>query len=70
MTNNESDLLREMVNVNWDMKQAQEKGYWTEAFHLNNKLNDIRGSLIKSMGKDAFDKLMDMGRKMFAPITS
>ena len=64
MTNEQSQILRKLINANW------------EADNTNNSYHDrdiarqeyynLKRELIDSMGADAYNEFMEVGRMMFA----
>ena len=67
MTESQSNQLREIINLNWDLSQ-ETNGVkkWEMAQELNNKKKALR----EDMGHEEYDRFMENGRKMFAPKNS
>ena len=64
MTAKESQILRELIDKNWDFTNEEDiKKKW----ELGIKVSELKKQLQDSMGKKEFDNFMDNGRKMFAP---
>ena len=64
MTAKESQILRELIDKNWDFTQEKDV---TKKWEIGLKVSELRKKLQDSMGKEEYDKFMDNGRKMFAP---
>ena len=71
LTEKASQLFRELVDVNWEMKEYQEKNKMSPDFFkgllkLNDEYSRIQQELIEEMGEDHYNHFIAMGRKMFA----
>jgi hypothetical protein len=64
MTAKESQILRELIDKNWDFTNEQDI---TKKWEIGLKVSELKKKLQDSMGKAEYDKFMDNGRKMFAP---
>jgi hypothetical protein len=64
MTAKESQILRELIDKNWDFTNEKDV---TKKWEIGLKVSELRKKLQDSMGKEEYDKFMDNGRKMFAP---
>jgi hypothetical protein len=64
MTAKESQILRELIDKNWDFTNEKDV---TKKWEIGLKVSELKKKLQDSMGKEEYDKFMDNGRKMFAP---
>jgi hypothetical protein len=64
MTAKESQILRELIDKNWDFTNEKDIA---KKWEIGLKVSELRKKLQDSMGKEEYDKFMDNGRKMFAP---
>jgi hypothetical protein len=65
LTEKQSTLLREVIDLNWEFTHETD---WTKKWNMAKELNNKKKELRDDMGSDEYDKFMDNGRKMFAPL--
>jgi hypothetical protein len=70
MTNEQSAIFRKVLDTNWEVKELTEAGKWKEAMEKINAHNDAVKELKESMGEEEYNKFINTGRRMFAPIGS
>ena len=68
MTNEQSAIFRKVLDTNWQVKELTESGNWNEARLKSKEHNEAVEELKTSMGEREYDKFINMGRKMFAPL--
>ena len=68
MTNEQSAIFRKVLDTNWELKELTESGNWNEARLKSKEHNEAVEELKTSMGEREYDKFINMGRKMFAPL--
>jgi len=68
MTNEQSAIFRKVLDTNWEVKELTESGNWNEARLKSKEHNEAVEELKTSMGEREYDKFINMGRKMFAPL--
>jgi len=67
MTQSQSNQLREIIDLNWDLShEVNPVKEWEMAQELSNKKKALR----EDMGHEEYDRFMENGRKMFAPANS
>jgi len=64
MTPKESQILRELIDKNWEFNKEQNI---IKKWDIGLKVSELKKKLQDSMGKVEYDKFMDNGRKMFGP---
>lgn len=64
MTDSQRELFSEIVDLNFEISEA-ESIILHKKYELNSKLNDLKGS----MGDEEYNKFMNKGKAMFAPIS-
>jgi hypothetical protein len=64
MTEKQSKLFSEIVDLNWDFENSED---WKEKIELAGKLSEKKKELIEDMGQNAYDRFIATGREMFAP---
>jgi len=64
MTESQSKLFREVLDLNWDFENSTD---WTDKIELANKLSVKKKELAADMGQEAYDEFIETGRRMFAP---
>ena len=64
LTDEQRLLFREILDLNWDFTHNSNL---SEKFELAKKLNEKKKELKTSMGEEAYDKFINLGREMFAP---
>jgi hypothetical protein len=64
MTDTQHKIFREILDLNWDMKQETNP---TKKLELLGKLTQKKIDLKKDMGEVEYNRFMDAGAKMFAP---
>jgi hypothetical protein len=67
MTNAQSALFSKLVDLNWEIDQLFMQGKASEAFKLSDQYIETERALIEDMGREAYDRFIEMGRQMFAP---
>ena len=65
MTETQRVMFREVIDLNWDMKQETNL---VRKFELAQELGAAKERLKMDMGKEAYDQFIETGRRMFAPI--
>lgn len=63
MNNYELTLLKDIIDVNWDLSNAQVSRASKDA--LITRLNDLTNELAEQMGVEAYHQFMLNGREMF-----
>ena len=64
MTNYQSTLLSQILDVNWDISTANVSQVSKDA--LITRLNELTTELAEHMGEEAYNSFMLNGKKMFA----
>lgn len=64
MTAKESEILRRLIDRNWDFTHEKNS---IKKLEIAKEVAVLKAKLIESMGKEAYEKFMDTGRRMFAP---
>jgi hypothetical protein len=64
MTNYQSTLLSQILDVNWDISTAEVSQVSKDA--LITRLNELTTELAEHMGEEAYHQFMLNGQKMFA----
>jgi hypothetical protein len=64
MTESQSNQLREIIDLNWNISHEANP---VKKWDMVNELNDKKRVLRDDMGHEEYDRFMDNGRKMFAP---
>ena len=65
MTEKQRVMFREVIDLNWDMKQETNL---VRKFELAQELGAAKERLKMDMGDAAYDQFIETGRRMFAPI--
>ena len=65
MTETQQVMFREVLDLNWDMKQETNL---MRKIELAKKLGAAKERLKMDMGDAAYDQFIETGRRMFAPI--
>lgn len=65
MTETQRVMFREVLDLNWDMKQETNI---SRKFELAKELGAATERLKMDMGEEAYDQFIETGRRMFAPI--
>jgi len=65
MTETQRVMFREVIDLNWDMKQETNL---VRKFELAQELGAAKERLKMDMGDAAYDQFIETGRRMFAPI--
>ena len=68
MTNEQSAIFRKVLDTNWEVKELSEAGKWREAMEKSKEHHAAVKELKESMGEAEYNKFIDTGRKMFAPV--
>lgn len=65
LTEEQRVIFREILDLNWEFShtEANSSVKWDIARKLNQKKKDLK----RSMGDEAYEKFMNMGKEMFAP---
>lgn len=71
LTEKASQLFRELVDVNWEIKEHSEAMddntiSIDTLIRLNKRYVNVQQELIEEMGEDHYNYFIAMGRKMFA----
>ena len=64
MTQKQSEMLREIIDLNWEASQEKDV---LKKFEMYNELSKKRKALRDDMGHEEYDEFMENGRRMFAP---
>ena len=64
MTAKESQILRELIDKNWDFTNEKDI---TKKWEIGLQVSKLKKDLQDSMGKEEYDKFISNGQKMFAP---
>ena len=64
MTNYESTLLRQIIDVNWDIQTAEVSRVSKDA--MITRLEELTNELMEQMGEEQYHEFMLNGQKMFA----
>ena len=67
MTTKQSNILSQIIDTNWEVKQLTIAGDWDAARKKVIEHNGHVEKLKKSMGEKEYDQFINMGRRMFAP---
>ena len=65
MTETQRVMFREVIDLNWDMKQETNL---VRKFELAQELGAAKERLKMDMGDAAYEQFIETGRRMFAPI--
>lgn len=65
MTETQRVMFREVLDLNWDMKQETNL---SRKFELAQELGAATERLKMDMGEEAYEQFIETGRRMFAPI--
>jgi hypothetical protein len=65
MTEEQSKLFREILDLNWEFTHELD---WGNKWDLAKELAAKKHALKEMMGTKEYDKFMENGRKMFAPL--
>ena len=65
MTETQRVMFREVIDLNWDMKQETNLA---RKFELAQELGAAKERLKMDMGAAAYEQFIETGRRMFAPI--
>lgn len=68
MTEHQSEIFRKVLDTNWEVKELTESHQWVKAMEKVKELGSLKEQLKESMGEKEYNKFMDTGRKMFAPV--
>ena len=68
MKNEQSAIFRKVLDTNWEVKELSEAGKWNEAMQKAKEHQAHVKELKESMGEAEYNKFIDTGRKMFAPL--
>ena len=66
MTNKQIKKFNQLLDANWNYKQAIEKGNFAEAFSLADQVHALKQELREDMGAIKYDTFILNGRKMFS----
>jgi len=67
MTEKQSEIFRKVLDTNMEVDQLQAEGKFGEAWQKAEEHNAHVKVLKESMGEDAYNNFIEMGRQMFAP---
>lgn len=65
MTETQRALFSQILDLNWEYEHETN---WANKWELAKQLSEKKQQLREDMGAKEYDKFMDNGRKMFAPI--
>lgn len=63
MTARESEILRKLIDMNWEFTQEKDVN---KKMVLASLVNKLRNDLRDSMGEEEYDRFISNGQKMFA----
>ncbi len=66
LTPEQSKLFSKMVDLNWEIDHS--KASFSERLEMVREMNQIENDLQESMGKAEYDRFINLGRRMFAPL--
>jgi uncharacterized protein YjaG (DUF416 family) len=64
MTESQRKMFREILDVNWELKESKD---WNEKIKLSKQLEEKKDALKSSMGEAHYNHFIKMGQQMFAP---
>lgn len=64
MTNEQSQILRKLIDANWEADNTSNSYHDRDI--ARQEYYNLKRELIDSMGADAYSKFMEVGRMMFA----
>ena len=67
MTTKQSNIFRQIVDTNCEVKKLMEAGKWRDALAKSAEHMEHVKKLKTSMGENEYNRWMDMGSRMFAP---
>jgi hypothetical protein len=67
MTEKQSEIFRKVLDTNMEVDQLQAEGKFGEAWKKAEEHNAHVKELKDSMGEEAYNNFIEMGRQMFAP---
>jgi hypothetical protein len=67
MTEKQSEIFRKVLDTNMEVDQLQAEGKFGEAWKKAEAHNAHVKELKESMGEEAYNNFIEMGRQMFAP---
>ncbi len=65
LTEEQRVIFREILDLNWEFSHTEAN--WSVKWDIARKLNQRKKDLKRSMGEEAYENFMNMGREMFAP---
>ena len=67
MTEEQSKIFNKVLETNWEVDQLQAEGKFTAAWEKAEEHNSHVKELKESMGEEAYNNFINLGREMFAP---
>lgn len=67
MTEKQSKIFNKVLETNWEVDQLQAEGKFTAAWEKAEEHNAHVKELKESMGEEAYNNFINLGREMFAP---
>lgn len=67
MTEKQSEIFRKVLDTNMEVDQLQAEGKFSEAWKKAEEHNAHVKELKESMGEEAYNNFIELGRQMFAP---
>lgn len=67
LTNEQREIFERLLDANWRMSEALEKGDHQLAMHFNESFQALRQKLRENMGDESYNDFIKMGKEMFAP---
>ena len=67
MTEEQSKIFNKVLETNWQVDQLQAEGKVTAAWEKAEEHNAHVKELKESMGEEAYNNFINLGREMFAP---
>lgn len=64
MTTEQSRILSKLIDASWEKDQTSNS--YTARDHYRELYYALKQQLIDSMGQEAYDEFMNMGKRMFA----
>lgn len=70
LTETQRQVFTKILDTNWELKELQKQGRWTDAFNKGKEHSKHVQELKSLMGEKEYNHFIEMGQKMFAPKTS
>lgn len=66
LTEFQQEKFRQVLDLNWEAKELADQGLFREAGKKMNARYEAENELRESMGVEAYNEFIDLGRRMFA----